>query len=405
MVQVHGRGIRKYLREGIVEPAFQTPARSSKLDPYANQLAAWLVSDQRKSRKERRTAKLMHADLMKLGYDGSYERVAAFVRAWKGERQRAHHMCSQLYPDIPSHRRGLRHVRSTGMLELLQGRGICRRLKARGFSDPKFLAAFAEAERLRPHDVENVNAIIREYLQSYAFERKAASTKSEYKRMLLALGEKFGTLPLRALASPRVCGVFLDYQEEIARTRPREADNRLSLLSSVFSRAKRKGKIRSNPLHGFERLYSSDRSEKIWTADDITTFMADAPVELQVALILALHTGQRYGDLIRLEWSQYSGTTILLRQRKTKALVPFHVSQNLRRTLNGMPRPGKNILTRADGRPWFTDANDKTLSKEWSAHMIACGLRPKNYAELTQQEKSRFLRFNDLRGTSVTLLA
>ncbi|WP_419182481.1 hypothetical protein [Paracoccus alcaliphilus] len=81
MVQVHGRGIKKYLREWIVELAFQTPARSSKLDPYANQLTAWLVSDQRKSRKERRTAKLMHADLVKLGYDGSYERVAAFVRA------------------------------------------------------------------------------------------------------------------------------------------------------------------------------------------------------------------------------------------------------------------------------------------------------------------------------------
>jgi hypothetical protein len=30
----------------------------------------------------------MHADLVVLGYDGSYGRVAAFVRAWKAERQR-----------------------------------------------------------------------------------------------------------------------------------------------------------------------------------------------------------------------------------------------------------------------------------------------------------------------------
>lgn len=30
----------------------------------------------------------MHADLVVLGYDGSYNRVAAFVRAWKSERQR-----------------------------------------------------------------------------------------------------------------------------------------------------------------------------------------------------------------------------------------------------------------------------------------------------------------------------
>ena len=36
--------IKKYLREGLVEPAFQTPDRASKLDPYASQLTGWLVS-------------------------------------------------------------------------------------------------------------------------------------------------------------------------------------------------------------------------------------------------------------------------------------------------------------------------------------------------------------------------
>jgi len=81
--------IKKYLRAGIVEPKFQTPARPSKLDPYAAKLSGWLVAEQRKSRKDRRTAKQMHADLVQLGYDGSYERVSAFVRAWKGDRQRA----------------------------------------------------------------------------------------------------------------------------------------------------------------------------------------------------------------------------------------------------------------------------------------------------------------------------
>jgi transposase len=31
----------------------------------------------------------MHADLVQLGFDGSYERVAVFVRTWKADRQRA----------------------------------------------------------------------------------------------------------------------------------------------------------------------------------------------------------------------------------------------------------------------------------------------------------------------------
>ena len=80
--------IRKYLRAGTVEPTFKVPERPSKLDPFAEKLSGWLRIEGAKSRKQRRTAKQMHADLVVLGYDGSYGRVAAFVRAWKAERQR-----------------------------------------------------------------------------------------------------------------------------------------------------------------------------------------------------------------------------------------------------------------------------------------------------------------------------
>ncbi len=271
--------------------------------------------------------------------------------------------------------------------------------------DPAFLAAMVEAEKIAPKDAGNVNALIREYLLSLTFEKKATSTQREYKRMLLALEGKFGKLPIRALESPRVRGVFLDYQEDIGRDRPREADNRLSVLSAVFSYAARKGRIKDNPLAGFERIYSGDRSEMIWTASDIAAFMAAAPLELQQAMILALHTGQRYGDLIRLRWSDYAGETISLKQNKTKARVTIHVSQALRRMLDGMDRRGPHILTRDDSRPWFTEGNDKELGKQWSAHMVACGLRPEGYSELPKAAKAEHLRFNDLRGTAVTLLS
>lgn len=76
--------IKKYLREGAVEPKFKTPKRPSKLDRYADRLSAWLLAQTRKSPKERRTVKQMHADLVKLGYDGSYERVAALVACLAG---------------------------------------------------------------------------------------------------------------------------------------------------------------------------------------------------------------------------------------------------------------------------------------------------------------------------------
>ena len=80
--------IRKYLRAGTVEPKFKVAERPSKLDPFAEKLSGWLRIEAGKARKQKRTAKQIYADLAALGYDGSYGRVAAFVRAWKAERQR-----------------------------------------------------------------------------------------------------------------------------------------------------------------------------------------------------------------------------------------------------------------------------------------------------------------------------
>jgi transposase len=77
--------IRKYLRSDAVEPVFRTPDRPSKLDPFAERLAAWLRTDARRPRKQKRTARQLHAELAGLGYDGSYRRVAAFVRAWRDD--------------------------------------------------------------------------------------------------------------------------------------------------------------------------------------------------------------------------------------------------------------------------------------------------------------------------------
>lgn len=80
--------IRKYLNAGTIEPRFATPERPSKLDPFAEKLAAWLKTEAGKSRKQRRTLKQLHADLVALGFTGSYGRVAAFARQWRMDRQR-----------------------------------------------------------------------------------------------------------------------------------------------------------------------------------------------------------------------------------------------------------------------------------------------------------------------------
>lgn len=71
--------IRKYLRADTVEPQFQVLERPSKLDPFAEKLSGWLRIEAGKSRKHKRTAKQVHADLVVLGYDGYDSRIAAYV--------------------------------------------------------------------------------------------------------------------------------------------------------------------------------------------------------------------------------------------------------------------------------------------------------------------------------------
>lgn len=78
--------VRKYLRSDGVEPLFNAADRPSKLDPYADKLSHMLRQEAGKSRKQKRTVKQLHADLRALGYEGSYNRVAAFARDWKNAR-------------------------------------------------------------------------------------------------------------------------------------------------------------------------------------------------------------------------------------------------------------------------------------------------------------------------------
>src|SRR5471032_351819 len=79
--------VRRYLRSDSEEPKFNLPDRPNKLDPYADKLSHMLRQEAGKPRKQKRTILQLHADLVALGYDGSYNRVAAFARDWKAARQ------------------------------------------------------------------------------------------------------------------------------------------------------------------------------------------------------------------------------------------------------------------------------------------------------------------------------
>lgn len=253
----------------------------------------------------------------------------------------------------------------------------------------EFLRAFSEAsEAVADRHVGKFAQLVRDYLSSPEFMQRAESTRREYKRMLTKAEEQFADLPIAALDDTRVRRDFLDWRAAVAGSSgAREADNRLSVVSAMISWAKDNGRVSANHISGFKRLHKADRSELIWLPAHVEAFMAVAPIEMQRALILALHTGQRQGDLLRLTWSNYDGSYISLRQGKTGQRVEIPVTAALKRMLDGLDRTSAVILKTKTGRPWTSDY----FKDQWREASDAAGI-----------EK---LHFHDLRGTAVTLLA
>lgn len=87
--------IRKYLASGTVEPKYPPRSSANKLDPFAATLSAWLKREARRNRKRRRSLKMLHRDLVDLGFDGSYDRVAAFARDWRQQQREADKQASR----------------------------------------------------------------------------------------------------------------------------------------------------------------------------------------------------------------------------------------------------------------------------------------------------------------------
>lgn len=81
--------VRKYLANGVIEPKYPARTVANKLDAFASKLEGWLKSEVKKSRKQRRNSRQLFNDLVVLGFEGSYDRVAAFARNWRQNQQEA----------------------------------------------------------------------------------------------------------------------------------------------------------------------------------------------------------------------------------------------------------------------------------------------------------------------------
>jgi integrase len=251
----------------------------------------------------------------------------------------------------------------------------------------EFVQSFHESHAARKQPAQGcLFTLIAEFRTSAEYLGLAASTRRAYAAYLKEIEIEFGDMPLRAIESPKARGEFKRWRDGMAAT-PRKADYAWTTLARVLSVAKDRGRIASNPCERGGRLYAAERADKIWAEADVGQLLAVASREMELALMLALWTGQRQGDLLALPWSAYDGSHIRLRQSKTGAAVMIRVGAPLKALLDKTPKRSPCVLTNKSGVPWTSD-----------------GFRA-SWRKLCAKAKIQDLTFHDLRGSAVTRLA
>ena len=254
---------------------------------------------------------------------------------------------------------------------------------------PEWFAEIAElqARKITPPSGMLLSVLVA-FEQSGEFAKLAPRTQSDYRKIIdKKIAPEFGDMLLAALIDKRARGAFKEWRDRLALSSPRQADYAWVILARVLSWALDRGMIDANPCEKGGRLYHGSRREKVWTDEQEAAMYATAPAHLHLPLMLALWTGQRQGDLLRLPWSSYDGTHIRLRQSKTRAFVTIPVGAPLKALLEATPRRLPIILLNSDGRPWTSDG----FSSSWRKACKRAGVSG--------------LTFHDLRGTAVTRLA
>lgn len=263
--------------------------------------------------------------------------------------------------------------------------------------DPLLVHAFAVATKGRFADTsETMGRLISEFKGSSEFRDKSQKTRQAYSRYLDLIRDEFGDMPIDALQDKSARGEFKKWRDTMAST-PRAADYAWTTLARVLSFAKDRGMIAVNVAERGGRLYEADRTEKIWTEADVSAMLSLHRPEISAALLMALWTGQRQGDLLRAAWTNYDGAKLRVRQGKTGARVVIPLSAGVRVMLDKMranllagsvgDKAAVTILTNSYGKPWTSDG----FRASWRKACALAGIKG--------------LTFHDLRGTAVTRLA
>jgi integrase len=241
-------------------------------------------------------------------------------------------------------------------------------------------------------------AVIRAYLSSQKFQKLAAGTQRSYRTCLTMAEhpEALGALSIMTIR-PALVQAFLD---GLAGT-PGRQKNARTALKAVETFALVRDLLPYPIMTGTETI-KSDGGHEPWPDAMVDLALEHARPDLARVVMLAIETGQRGSDIIKMRWSDieeqrdpltgnsHPGIHVIQKKTGVRLWIPFtRVMADAIETWQPTRRPPFFLVLRADGTPFPEGA----LSEAWN--------RERDYNQALRPISGARLVLHGLRSTAV----
>ena len=222
---------------------------------------------------------------------------------------------------------------------------------------------------------------VKRYLEEVAIHHKGVA--SERYRLWAMVNRLGKAKPLTAITSKNIASYKVERQKEVTSASVRRE---LNLLSSLFETAKNEWGIiaLNNPVTAIKRPSDSVARDRRLTPTEKKQLSSESlrtgSQELHLAILIALNTGMRQGEILKLKWDDidFGRNQIIVRDTKNGSNRVIVLSSTLKNELLNVRQSSEKLFT-----------------------ITASGLQ-KSFRKLTTRLQIRNLRFHDLRHEAIS---
>ena len=226
----------------------------------------------------------------------------------------------------------------------------------------KYSQLLAQSQAAGPKlDTNSLAWLIARYRRSAEFKVLRPATQLDYDKTLRIVEAELGDEPYAYITR----GMVKIVRDDMVET-PRKAQKFVLMVSALYSWAQGEDLVPDdvNPAAGIKRLKVRQNPYVVWSEPEIALFLANAPRHVVTPVMLALFTGQRREDVVRMDWQDFQGGIIRVRQSKTGEPIEVPCHPALQKHLSAIrSKFGGPIARAANGRPYTANSLSQALRR------------------------------------------